>query len=41
MGWSDRGALESGRRADVLVTDEELRPVAVMYAGRWVDRSPG
>lgn len=36
LGRADVGALEAGRRADVLVTDAHLRPVRVMRAGRWV-----
>ncbi len=36
MGWTDRGALEAGRRADVLVVDDALQPVSVMRSGRWV-----
>ncbi|MPZ61186.1 MAG: N-acetylglucosamine-6-phosphate deacetylase [Propionibacteriales bacterium] len=30
------GGLRAGLRADVVVADEDLRPVAVMRAGRWV-----
>lgn len=33
----DTGALRAGLRADVLVTDDELRPLRVLRAGRWVD----
>ena len=36
MGWADRGALEVGLRADVLVVDEALQPVSVMRGGGWV-----
>ncbi len=36
LGRPDLGALEVGRRADVLVTARDLRPHAVMRAGRWV-----
>jgi N-acetylglucosamine-6-phosphate deacetylase len=36
MGWSDVGALEAGRRADVLVVDDALEPVRVLRSGRWV-----
>ena len=36
MGWADRGGLEAGARADLLVTDEALRPVMVMRGGAWV-----
>jgi N-acetylglucosamine-6-phosphate deacetylase len=33
---SAAGVLEPGRRADLLVTDADLRPVRVMRAGTWV-----
>ncbi|MEE6296672.1 N-acetylglucosamine-6-phosphate deacetylase [Georgenia wangjunii] len=33
LGSADVGALEVGRRADVLVTDTDLRPVRVLRAG--------
>jgi N-acetylglucosamine-6-phosphate deacetylase len=36
MGWSDVGALEAGRRADLLVVDDALEPVHVMRAGAWL-----
>lgn len=36
LGRPDLGALESGRRADVVVTDADLRPVRVLRAGAWV-----
>ncbi|MDQ6896337.1 MAG: amidohydrolase family protein, partial [Actinomycetota bacterium] len=36
MGWADRGALDTGARADVLVADEALHPVSVMRGGAWV-----
>ncbi len=36
LGRADLGALEAGRRADVLVTDEQLRPRGVLRAGVWV-----
>jgi N-acetylglucosamine-6-phosphate deacetylase len=35
----DRGSLEPGRRADLLVLSPDLEPVAVMRAGRWVSGS--
>lgn len=35
MGWADRGALAPGLRADVLVVDAALDPVAVMRGGIW------
>ncbi|QAY63264.1 N-acetylglucosamine-6-phosphate deacetylase [Xylanimonas allomyrinae] len=34
LGLTDVGGLVAGRRADVLVTDDELRPVRVIRAGR-------
>jgi len=36
LGRADLGALATGRRADVLVTDADLRPARVMRAGAWV-----
>ncbi|WP_249669210.1 N-acetylglucosamine-6-phosphate deacetylase [Cellulomonas hominis] len=36
LGRSDLGALAVGRRGDVVVTDEDLAPVAVYRAGRLV-----
>jgi N-acetylglucosamine-6-phosphate deacetylase len=33
---SEIGSLRAGGRADVLVVDDELRPLRVMRAGRWV-----
>jgi N-acetylglucosamine-6-phosphate deacetylase len=36
LGRHDLGALVAGRRADVLVTDPDLRPVRVMRRGEWV-----
>jgi N-acetylglucosamine-6-phosphate deacetylase len=36
LGRHDVGALETGRRADVLVTDGDLAPLAVLRAGEWV-----
>jgi N-acetylglucosamine-6-phosphate deacetylase len=41
LGLSDVGDLVPGRRADVVVTDAELTPLAVMRAGRWVGSEPG
>jgi N-acetylglucosamine-6-phosphate deacetylase len=38
LGLTDVGELAGGRRADVLVTDGDLNPTAVLWAGRWVDR---
>ena len=36
MGLSDRGSLEAGRRADLVVLDDDLSVRAVMQAGSWV-----
>ncbi len=37
LGVADtRGALMAGCAADLLVTDEELRPVRVMRGGQWL-----
>lgn len=36
LGRADLGALAAGRRADVVVVDEALAPLAVLRAGRWV-----
>jgi N-acetylglucosamine-6-phosphate deacetylase len=36
MGWTDLGVLEAGRRADLLVVDDELEPVCVLRGGSWV-----
>ncbi|WP_407344208.1 N-acetylglucosamine-6-phosphate deacetylase [Pengzhenrongella phosphoraccumulans] len=36
LGRRDIGALEVGRRADVVVVDSDLRPVRVMRAGEWI-----
>ncbi len=41
LGRDDVGDLVPGRRADLLVTDDDLAVVAVMRAGRWVHREPG
>jgi N-acetylglucosamine-6-phosphate deacetylase len=39
LGLSPRvGELTPGARADVLMTDDELAPLAVLRAGRWVHR---
>jgi N-acetylglucosamine-6-phosphate deacetylase len=40
LGLPDVGDLVPGARADVLVTDAGLRPVAVMRAGAWVHGEP-
>lgn len=36
LGRRDLGALAAGRRADVVVTDDDLRPVRVLRAGAWL-----
>jgi N-acetylglucosamine-6-phosphate deacetylase len=36
LGLDDVGELAPGKRADVLVTDADLMPHAVMRAGRWI-----
>lgn len=36
LGLSDRGALSTGLRADVVLTDGDLRPERVMRAGQWI-----
>ncbi|NMR19959.1 N-acetylglucosamine-6-phosphate deacetylase [Cellulomonas fimi] len=38
LGRTDVGALERGRRADVVVVDADLVPQAVLRAGQWVER---
>jgi len=38
LGLDDVGSLTVGARADVLVTDAELTPTAVLRAGAWVHR---
>jgi len=38
LGLSDVGQLAPGMRADVLVTDADLHPTAVLRAGAWVSR---
>jgi N-acetylglucosamine-6-phosphate deacetylase len=38
LGLPDAGQLAPGMRADVLVTDADLDPVAVLRAGAWVPR---
>ncbi|WP_276508435.1 N-acetylglucosamine-6-phosphate deacetylase [Modestobacter muralis] len=38
LGHDDVGRLASGARADVLVTDPDLNPTAVLRAGAWVHR---
>ncbi|MCZ2810810.1 amidohydrolase family protein [Modestobacter sp. VKM Ac-2979] len=38
LGREDVGELAPGRRADVLVTDLDLSPTAVLRAGAWVHR---
>ena len=36
MGWTDVGALEAGRRADLVVVEDALEPVQVIRAGAWL-----
>jgi N-acetylglucosamine-6-phosphate deacetylase len=36
VGLSDVGSLTPGLRADLVVVDDDLRPVRVMRAGRWI-----
>lgn len=40
LGRTDVGRLEAGARADVLVTDDDLRPRAVLRGGLWVVGEP-
>jgi N-acetylglucosamine-6-phosphate deacetylase len=40
LGLPDVGDLVAGRRADLVLTDDELTPLAVMRAGRWVRGEP-
>lgn len=37
LGRADIGALEAGRRADLVMVDDDLRPLRVMRAGAWLD----
>lgn len=37
-GMTDVGAIEAGRRADLVVLDDRLEVVRVMRAGAWLDR---
>ena len=39
LGLGDRGAIEVGARADLVVVDEETRVRRVMRAGRWLGRT--
>lgn len=41
LGLQDRGRLEPGLRADLVVLDADLRVQHVMRAGRWVDLGDG
>ncbi|MCO1660122.1 N-acetylglucosamine-6-phosphate deacetylase [Pseudonocardia humida] len=41
LGLADVGDLVAGRRADLVLTDDDLTPVAVMRAGHWVHSEPG
>lgn len=37
LGLGDRGSIAAGRLADLVVLDDDLRPLRVMRAGRWCD----
>jgi N-acetylglucosamine-6-phosphate deacetylase len=40
LGLADEvGSLEIGKRADLVVLDEDLRLVSVMRSGEWIDGS--
>jgi N-acetylglucosamine-6-phosphate deacetylase len=39
LGRSDIGVLAAGRRADLVVLDDDLMPAGVMRSGTWL-RSP-
>jgi N-acetylglucosamine-6-phosphate deacetylase len=41
VGLDDRGAIAPGRRADLCALDADLRPAAVLRAGRWVSPASG
>jgi N-acetylglucosamine-6-phosphate deacetylase len=41
LGLADVGDLVAGRRADLVLTDDDLTPLSVMRAGRWVHPEPG
>ena len=36
LGRGDVGSLAAGRRADLLLVDDDLRPQRVMRAGQWL-----
>ncbi|GAA1605200.1 N-acetylglucosamine-6-phosphate deacetylase [Kribbella hippodromi] len=38
FGWYDVGSIETGKRADLLLLDEEYTVQKVMRAGSWLDR---
>jgi N-acetylglucosamine-6-phosphate deacetylase len=37
LGLGDRGAIDLGARADLVVVDESVRPTRVMRRGRWLE----
>jgi N-acetylglucosamine-6-phosphate deacetylase len=37
---SEVGDVVAGRRADLLITDPDLNPTAVLQAGRWIGEGP-
>jgi N-acetylglucosamine-6-phosphate deacetylase len=36
MGFSDRGVIEAGSRADLVLLDDELQVTRVMRSGNWL-----
>ena len=37
FGWYDVGGIETGKRADLVLLDEEYAVQKVMRAGAWLD----